>query len=89
MNNTHKLLLAFIDASGYEVEEVLAEKGNEPGDAAGVDRVKYDYKVTKRSEGDAFDYPVAVPCNMKARATAVEAKPQPTYEERLKQNENL
>ena len=45
MNNTHKLLLAFIEASGYEVEESLRCKGTEEGRDYEIN----DYKVTKKS----------------------------------------
>ena len=44
MNNTHKLLLAFIEASGYEVEEKLRYKGTEEGRDYEIN----DYKVTKK-----------------------------------------
>ena len=60
MNNTHALLLAFIEASGFEVEEVVSYPGfgeaiNEHGNAslddklAGNARAPYilDFKVTE------------------------------------------
>ncbi len=45
MNNTHKLLLAFIKASGYEVERVAIM-------AKDSDKIVNDYKVTKRQSGN-------------------------------------
>lgn len=54
MNNTHALLLAFIEASGYEVEEVPTKGSVIARDAfiaAGCafdPPLKYDYKVTKK-----------------------------------------
>lgn len=59
MNNTEKLLRAFIEASGYEIEEVKAEgecyvQGH-TNPATGVPRIHKlpatittDYKVTKK-----------------------------------------
>ena len=53
MNNTDKLLRAFIEASGYEIEEVKREAlaGEEP-DLFLLDKnYIIDYKVTKRDNG--------------------------------------
>lgn len=61
MNNTHALLLAFIEASGYEVEEVgTVIKGhhmqgmgmdNKPTTWTTPDTIETAYKVTKKGEG--------------------------------------
>ena len=45
MNNTHALLLAFIEASGYEVEEVLEDEF----DRWGIPQTVTNYKVTKKT----------------------------------------
>lgn len=52
MNNTHKLLLTFIKASGYEVEEV--NHIQQPSDERTLIDCKEvtDYKVTKKGEGN-------------------------------------
>lgn len=68
MNNTHKLLLAFIEASGYEVEEVRMDypkakqyidlDGNPyevPIDGQSVS-ITTDYKVTKKKSQADEDY---------------------------------
>ena len=65
MNNTHALLLAFIEASGYEVEEEYKvyvsgvyirtqshEEGHKPGNQFPVHN-EVDYKVTKKT-GDNY-----------------------------------
>ena len=50
MNNTGKLLRAFIEASGYEVEEVKRESltGEEPDIFLLDKNYTIDYKVTKQ-----------------------------------------
>ncbi len=49
MNNTDKLLRAFIEASGYEVEEVTTECTTDEANVFLLDKnYKTDYKVTKR-----------------------------------------
>ena len=103
MNNTHKLLLAFIDASGYEVEEVKEWKAFNSGDLKGGEWQVVDYKVTKKPDNIKNDCEwckgkgviesdkVAVDCHKCGRVlmTTKAAKPGPTYEERLKADENL
>lgn len=90
MNNTHKLLLAFIEASGYEVEEnqtydkeshetaiklhrIKEQRGGGPimggTGTSPMEHTAINYKVTKK----AIEIPVE------------SAKPEPTYEERLKE----
>jgi len=54
MNNTDKLLRAFIEASGYEVEEIFEQKI-----PSGQIIVPHDYKVTKKENIDissSFDF---------------------------------
>ncbi len=58
MNNTEKLLRAFIEASGYEVEEVLVNPRPLVCNDKPTNRMTYDYidyKVTKRSAQVCFD----------------------------------
>ena len=50
MTNEMKLLRAFIEASGYEVEEVEKKLVPKGCDAAGIDRIETSYKVTKKGK---------------------------------------
>ena len=50
MTNEMKLLLAFIEASGYEVEEVHKTDGD--GSVIWGD---FDYKVTKKKAPESFE----------------------------------
>lgn len=57
MNNTEKLLRAFIEASGYEVEEVLVNPRPLVCNDKPTNRMTYDYidyKVTKREDNYAL-----------------------------------
>jgi len=55
MDNTHKLLEAFIKASGYEIEEIPVKYEDvDPemkGLAGGNEVLRVDYKVTKKKAG--------------------------------------
>ena len=59
MNNTEKLLRAFIEASGYEIESTLSTKGWE-SETPGGEILKgsfdtIDYKVTKKDKSNKTD----------------------------------
>jgi len=57
MNNTDKLLRAFIEASGFDIKEIKREfyKGEYKGLSTEIHEEVIDYKVTKKPE-DHFDY---------------------------------
>ncbi len=54
MNNTDKLLRAFIEASGYEIEEVKAKETSSIM-CGGNTYSNIDYKVTKKKQDPLFE----------------------------------
>lgn len=58
MNNTDKLLKAFIEASGYEVEETTETKTEVVGEGVIWGTKVVDYKVTKKQATESNAYQV-------------------------------